>query len=248
MNIHDPYFQNFRENGKLISQIKKQAVEFAQTHWNLADIDSYVDTLIHNAGGEPGFKKVPGYHWATCISVNDVLVHGIPKGYIKEGDIVNIDTGMYYKGTTTDTSTTFVIGNPSPEQTHFLQVGLDTLDKAIAKARPGNRVYDISDTIQKNIEAAGYNVTLNLTGHGVGKTMHEEPPIPCFVSKDPVLKTELKVGMVLAIEVMYMKGDWPLIQDPDGWSLRTRDGSDAAVFEEDVIVTPKGPEVITAIK
>jgi methionyl aminopeptidase len=244
-NWDNAYAEIYRENGRKIAEIKAKAVEFAQTHFNLADIDNYVENLIRKAGGEPAFQKVPGYSWATCISVNQVLVHGVPKGKIKPGDIVNIDTGMYYKGTTTDTSTTFVIGPPTPEQVHFLEVGTKTLKKAIEKARAGNRIRDISGTIQKHIEAAGYNVTRNLTGHGVGKTMHEDPPIPCFISNDPNLSTRITVGMVLAVEVMYMKGDWPLVLGDDGWTLSTRDGSDSAVFEEDVLITPTGPEVLT---
>lgn len=238
-------FDIYRENCRKIAKIRAQAVEFAQTHFQLADIDHYVEQLILKAGGEPAFKKVPGYKWATCISVNDVLVHGIPKGTIKPGDIVNIDTGMYYHGTTSDCSTTFVVGQATPEQQHFLEVGKKALKQAIKQAKPGNRVRDISSAIQKHIEAAGYNVTRNLTGHGIGKTMHQDPPIPCFVSTDPALSYKLTVGMTLAIEVMYMKGDWPLILEKDGWTLRTRDGSDAAVFEEDVLITPNGPEILT---
>lgn len=239
------YFETYRENGKKIAEIRAKAVEFAQTHFNLTDIDNYVDDLIKVAGGEPAFKKVPGYKWATCISVNDVLVHGIPKGVIKPGDIVNIDTGMYYRGTTSDCSTTFVIGKPSLEQEHFLNIGKKTLKEAIKKAKPGNRIRDISATIQKHIEAAGYNVTRNLTGHGIGQTMHQDPMIPCYVSNDPSLSIRLVPGMTLAIEVMYMRGNWPLVLDKDGWTLHTRDGSDSAVFEDDILITPKGPEILT---
>jgi methionyl aminopeptidase len=248
MKWDENYANIYRQNGRAIAQIKAQAVEFAKTHWNLADIDHYVDQLIRQAGGEPAFKRVPGYHWATCINVNDGIVHGVPKGTLKPGDLVNIDTGMYYQGTTTDTSTTFVIGDKTPEQRKFLNVGQDTLYKTINKAKPGRRVWDIAETIQKNIEAAGYSVTRTLTGHGVGETMHEDPPLPCFVSNDPILKTKLQAGMVLAVEVMYMAGDWPLVTDSDGWTMRTKDGSLSAVFEENVLITPKGPEVLTAIR
>lgn len=240
-------FDIYRLNCHKAAHIRAQAVEFAQTHFNLADIDHYVDQLIKQAGGEPAFKKVPGYKWATCISVNDVLVHGIPTGHLKPGDMVNIDTGMYYQGTTSDCSTTFIVGQATPEQEHFLNVGKKTLKKAIEQARPGNRIRDISGTIQKHIEAAGYNVTRNLTGHGIGKTMHQDPPIPCFVSNDPALSFKLTVGMTIAVEVMYMAGDWPLILGKDGWTLKTRDGSDAAVFEEDVLITPSGPEILTTL-
>lgn len=242
------YFETYRLNCRKTAEIRAKAAEFTQTHFNLADIDHYVDELIAEAGGEPAFKKVPGYRWATCISVNQVLVHGIPKGTVKPGDIVNIDTGMYFQGTTSDCSTTFVVGQATPEQEHFLNVGKKTLKEAIKKAKPGNRIRDISGTIQKHIEAAGFNVTRNLTGHGVGRTMHEEPPIPCFISNDPDLSIRIIPGMVLAIEVMYMKGDWPLVLGKDGWTLSTRDGSDSAVFEDDVLITPHGPELLTVLE
>jgi methionyl aminopeptidase len=240
------YWKIYRENGKKIAKIKFQAAAFAQTHHNLADIDLFITQQIKQTGGEPAFMRVPGYKWASCISLNSQIVHGIPKGHSKPGDIITIDTGMYYQGTTTDTATSFVIGKATAEQEHFLSLGKKTLHKAIKQARVGKQIKDISKTIQTNIEAAGYNVTRNLTGHGVGETMHEEPPIPCFVSNDPALKTKIEIGMVLAIEVMYMKGDWPLIQASDGWTLSTKDGSDSAVFEEDVLITPSGPEVLTS--
>jgi methionyl aminopeptidase len=155
---------------------------------------------------------------------------------------------MYYKGTTSDTAITFVVGEPSMDQRRFMDVGIKTLRKTIEKAKAGNRIRDLAETIQKNIESAGYSVTRNLTGHGVGKSMHEEPPIPCFVSADPGLRTKIEVGMVLAIEIMYMKGNWPLKLASDGWTLSTKDGSDSAVFEEDVLITTTGPEILTDIR
>lgn len=248
MSLNEPYFKTYRENGRKIADIKAKAVAFSQTHFNLADIDNYVEGLIRSAGGEPAFQLVPGYKWATCISVNSGFVHGIPKGTLRRGDLVTIDTGMFYRGTTTDTAISFVVGEANSDQQHFLDVGRKTLTKTIAKARAGNKIRDLSETIQKNIETAGYSVTRTLTGHGVGKTMHEEPPIPCFVSPDPALRTRIEIGMVLAIEIMYMKGDWPLVLAKDGWTLATRDNSDSAVFEENVLITPKGPEILTDIR
>ena len=154
---------------------------------------------------------------------------------------------MAYQQTVTDTATTFVVGAPTPEQTQFLKLGQKTLHKAIKAAKPGNQIRHISKIMQKSIEAAGYNVTRNLTGHGLGETMHQEPAIPCFISADPQLKTRIVPGMVLAIEIMYMKGSWRLQLADDGWTYETADGSDSAMFEEDVIITPDGPEIITAI-
>ena len=245
MTNSDAYLSAFRENGQKIATIRDTLVTFTQTHFHLEDIEAYANHLIHEAGGEPAFKKVPGYAYATCISVNDGFVHGLPKGTLKPGDIVTIDTGMYYRGTTTDTARTFVIGPGTPDQIFFLGVGKKALKKTISVATVGSPIRRLSETMQRYVERAGFSVTRNLTGHGVGKTMHEPPTIPCFMSRDPDLKLRLKPGMVIAIEVMYMKGGWPITTDSDGWTMRTVDGSLSAVFEEDVLITDKGPEVLT---
>lgn len=241
------YLDTFRQNAKLITQIRDQLVDYAKSHPDKAQIDAKAEELISQAGGEPAFKRVPGYHWSTCICVNDEFVHGIPKGSINQGDIVTIDLGMYYQKTTTDTAITFVMGKPSPEQKHFLETGLNALDLAIDQVNPSNTVLDITRVIQQTVENAGYNVTRNLVGHGLGETMHEPPQIPCFDSGSPDLHTRLVEGMVLAVEVMYMKGDWPLTKDDDGWTMRTKDGEISGMFEVDVIVTKDKPEIITPI-
>lgn len=230
----------FVKNGRLTTEIVKKLVIFAQTHPRLETIEDQAQHLISQAGGTPAFSKVPGYHWATCISVNDVIVHGIPRGTIRPGDLVTIDTGMSYHDTTTDMATTFRLGDPELFTDPFLAVGLKTLKKTLDQVRSGAKIRALSKAMQTTIEKAGYNVTRNLTGHGLGKTMHEEPPIPCFTSDDPALAYTLKQNQVLAIEVMYMKGDWALKIDRDGWTMRTQDGSDAAVFEVDIAVTQHG--------
>jgi methionyl aminopeptidase len=235
---------SFIENGQKITQILKELVNFATTHHQLEDIESLANELISQAGGEPAFKRVPGYHHATCISVNSTIVHGIPKGTIKKGDLVTIDSGMVYQGTTTDTATTFKLGDPTLFSDPFLALGIKTLKKTVNHVKAGIKVKDLSHIMQSNIESKGYNVTRNLTGHGLGATMHEEPPIPCFISKDPGLSYRLKEGQVLAIEVMYMKGDWPLTLSPDGWSLSTADNSESAVFEVDVLVEKSGAKIL----
>ncbi|OGV95986.1 type I methionyl aminopeptidase [Microgenomates group bacterium RBG_16_45_19] len=245
MSTASAYLDTFRQNGHRIATIRRTLVNYTQTQKQLAAIEALANRLIQKAGGEPAFKKVPGYRYATCISINDAIVHSPPLGQLHSGDLVTLDTGMSYHGTTSDTAVSFVIGPPTPFQSHFLNVGRRTLKKAIAAATVGHKVYHLAKTIQTHIEAAGFNVTRNLTGHGLGQTMHEPPPIPCFISKDPQLNQPLTAGMVLAIEVMYMAGNWPLKTDPDGWTMRTVDGSLSAVFEEDILITPRGPEVLT---
>lgn len=239
------FLDTYRENGKRIKHIRNQVATYAQTHHSLEDIDAYAEKLILKADGEPAFKRVPKYNWSTCISVNSGIVHGIPQGTIKSGDLVSIDIGMYYQGTTTDTATSFVIGQATPSQQKFLRIGQKALAKAIKAAQPNKPIKNISKVIQTTVEKAGYNVSRTLTGHGLGETMHEEPPIPCFVNNHPKINQKLKVGMVLALEVIYMQGNWQLKLDPDGWTLRTQDNSLSAVFENDVIINPNGPEVIT---
>jgi methionyl aminopeptidase len=239
------YLSTFEENGRRIATIRDELVRYAQTHTTKEAIEAKACELIKAAGGEPAFMKVPGYRWATCVNVNEEIVHSIPKGRFHQGDLVTIDLGMFWKGTTSDTATTFVVGDPTPVQEHFMNAGKRALRKAISAAKAGNQVKDISHAIQKSIEAAGYTVIRTLTGHGLGKTMHEEPSIPCYVSNDRSLGTKLIHGMVLALEVMYTAGDWRLKTGRDGWTLATADQSLSAVYEEDVIIYKDHTKVIT---
>ena len=197
------------EGGKLHAQIKAQVREYAQTEFSLEKIDRFAENLILEAGAKPSFKMVPGYSWTTCININDSIVHGIPKGYLKEGDFVTIDMGLYFQGYHLDSAMCFTVGEPTKEQDHFHRVGRKVLKDTIKKAKAGNRVKDLSMTMQQGIEAAGFSVMRELTGHGVGEELHMEPAIPCFVSNAPEMGVKLYDGMTIAIEVMYAAGDWP---------------------------------------
>ena len=234
-----------RQGGKLLAGIKKVLAQFAQKEHNLEGINQKAEKLIKKTGGKPSLKMVEGYHLATCINVNSGVVHGIPQGFIKKGDLVTIDIGLYYQGFHTDTSTTFVIGKATKKQQTFLILGKNTLKAAIAQALPGNKIKNISKTIQTRIESKGSNVVRELTGHGIGQELHEKPPIPCFVSNSPEMNYILQPNTTLAIEVMYTQGDWPLITSSDDWTLKTKDNSLAAVFEETILVTSKGPKILT---
>ncbi len=233
--------------GRLLAHIKKQLINAAKPGIKLEVLDHQAESLLKQTGGQPSFQMVPGYSWATCINLNSGIVHGIPKGVIQDGDLVTIDIGLFYKGFHTDTSTSFIAGTPDPQILKFLQVGQKVLQKAIAEAKPGNRVWDISYAIQKGIESAGYSVVRNLTGHGVAQELHQEPTIPCFTrgnrSNSPLLENDQS----LAIEVMYCQGNWHTITDSDGWTITTADQSLSAVFEETIILTKNKPLLITAI-
>lgn len=239
------------EGGRRLAEIRKRIVEAVRPGVTTLELERIADKLIVKAGGQASFKMVPGYSWATCINVNSVVVHGIPDNYkIKSGDKVGIDVGFFYKGRHTDTSIT-VLANPkpqasSPKNIRFLEVGRLALKKAIGKARVGNRVWDLSEVMQTTVEQAGYSVVRALTGHGVGKKLHEEPAIPCFVVGERKYSVELKAGMVVAIEVMYNEGSSEVkYVNDDGWTIGTADGKISGLFEDTVAVTNQGPVVLT---
>ncbi len=235
------------EGGHKLAFIRNELAKFAKPGVTTLQIDSLADKLIADSGGEASFKKVKGYSHATCISVNDEVVHGIPgKRKLKVGDIASIDVGLVWKGFHTDTSVTVGIDRISKVNQEFLEVGRACLKKAISKAKPGNRVADISEQMQK-VEEYGFSAVKALTGHGVGRTLHEEPAIPCFVVGEYKHSPVIKAGMVLAIEIMYNTGtDEVVYKNDDGWTIATADGKISGLFEETVAITKSGPVILTA--
>ena len=234
------------EGGAKLHRVKNALAAAVHAGVTAADIEALAVKLIKEEGAENSFDKVPGYHWATCISVNSGLVHGIPVKTLvfKDGDMVKVDVGIYYKGFHTDTSVSIGI-NLNPVNQKFLNVGKMALEKAISKARVGNHLYEISKAIQDSIEGAGYTTIKALVGHGVGHDLHEDPQIPCFVPGKIEESPKLTVGMVLAIEVMYCMGSDKVEVLEDGWTIAMRDGKMSGLFEETVAVTDKGPKVLT---
>ena len=242
------------EGGKILAKIRDEMVRAAKPGMTTGQLDVLADKLIAKAGGKPSFKMVPGYKWATCININDMVVHGVPDDTkIRRGDKIGIDVGMYYLGFHTDTSTT-VVANPksqilNPKLTKFLETGRLALKRAIEKAKPGNRIYDLSEAMQKAVEGAGYSVVRALTGHGIGRELHEEPAIPCFTTSQRKYSPEIVPGMILAIEVMYNQGTEEVVYaNEDGWTIATADGKISGLFEETVAVTARGPVVLTKSK
>lgn len=235
------------EGGRKLGKVKKELAKVVKVGANAYDIDKLAEELILAAGGEPSFKKVAGYYWTTCINVNEGIVHGIPKKSIifKKGDLVSVDVGMYYKGFHTDTSISVGLGL-SPENQRFLEAGQEALNKAISKVKKGNRIYDISEAMEKTLTKHGYNPVKSLVGHGVGLELHEEPQVPCFTLGKATETPEIKEGMTLAIEVMYTLGGTDLVYEEDGWTIATADGKISGLFEETVAVTNHGPVILTA--
>ena len=235
-----------RQCGRKLGCVKKALFAAVKVGVSAEAIEVLANKLIAKEGAEASFKKVPGYHWATCINVNQGLVHGIPKKEVvfKKKDVVSVDLGLYFRGFHTDSS--FSKGlEPSPETKKFLKVGQAALMAAVAEAKAGNRIYDISEAIQNTVERGGYTPIRALVGHGVGRELHEEPAIPCFVPGRKEESLKMPVGATLAIEVMYALGSPDLVQGTDGWTISTRDGKITALFEETVAVGQRGPEILT---
>ena len=232
--------------GEKLGRIKNALAAAVKAGVRASEIEGLAVGLIKEEGAEASFKKVPGYHWATCVNVNAGLVHGIPVASVvfKKGDIVSIDVGIYYKGFHTDTSISVGV-EVSPENRKFLDTGSEALAKAIKMAKEGNYIYDISKAIEDTVEGAGYTTIKALVGHGVGRELHEEPQIPCFVPGSRQESLVIKKGMVLAIEVMYAMGSDKVEILEDGWTIAMRDDKISGLFEDTVAVTSKDPKVLT---
>jgi len=238
-----------KQGGEKLSWVLRQILKETKPQVALCQLDKLATELIKKQGGQPSFKKVPGYHWATCINVNDGVVHGIPGNYrLQKNDLVSVDIGMFYEGLHTDMARTIRLKerkDRKEESDKFLAVGEKTLEKAIKVAKAGNRVGHISQVIEKELKKAGFSPVEVLTGHGVGKELHEDPMIPCFLSEEIKKTPLLKEGMVLAIEVIYTQGQPDLIIDDDQWTMRTADGKLAGLFEKTIAVGKKGSFVLT---
>jgi methionyl aminopeptidase len=230
--------------GRVVAETIALLEERVQPGVTTAELDELAEDFIRSHGGEPTFKGYRGYPAATCLSPNDMVVHGIPGSVrVDEGDILSVDVGVTLDGFVADSAWTFPVGTISPETQRLLDVCQAALAAGIAEARPGNHVGDISRAVQTVTEAAGFSVIRSLVGHGVGRSMHEDPQVPNFASghRGP----ELQEGMTIAIEPMITAGGPDVYIHDDDWSISTVDGSLAAHFEHTVAVTAEGPRILT---
>ncbi|MFH1841021.1 MAG: type I methionyl aminopeptidase [Candidatus Shapirobacteria bacterium] len=233
-----------REGGRKLAGIMGEVVKAVKPGIRLIELEKLAVGLINKSGGEAAFKKVKSYGFATCLNVNEGVVHGIPNGYqIKEKDLVSVDMGLLYRGFNTDMAVSLAFGGNYRE---FLTGGKKALAKAIEASRVGNRVSDLSWAIESEIKAVGYQPVRVLTGHGVGRELHEEPLIPGWIRKGKTDRSpRLAVGMTLAIEVIYGEGKGEVVLEDDGWTIASEDGKMTGLFEETIAVTEKGPLVLT---
>ncbi len=208
------------------------------------ELDRIAEEFIHSRGGVPTFKGYKGYPAATCLSPNAMVVHGIPgRTKLGDGDILSVDVGVTLDGFVADSAWTFAVGTISADAQRLLDTCQAALAAGIAEARVGNTISDISKAVQTATEAAGFSVIRSLVGHGVGRSMHEDPQVPNFVSS--YRGPELKEGMTIAIEPMITAGGAEVYVHDDEWSISTSDGSLAAHFEHTVAVTADGPRILT---
>jgi methionyl aminopeptidase len=210
------------------------------------ELDEFAESFIVQRGARPAFKGYKGYPASVCVSVNEQVVHGIPSSTkMKEGDIVSLDIGVYYKGFYGDAAVTLPVGKISVEQKRLLSATEKALQLGIEKAVIGNRISDISAAIQNYAESEGFSVVRDLVGHGIGRELHEEPQVPNFGR--PGQGPELREGMTLAIEPMVNAGGWEVVLLNDGWTTVTKDRSLSAHFEHTVAVTKNGSIVLTKL-
>ena len=211
------------------------------------EINRIAHNFITKNGAIPTFKGYNGYPAATCISINDEVIHGIPskKRIIKAGDIVSIDVGATLNGYVGDNAATFAAGDISPEAQRLCDTTRESLYEGIKAAVAGGRIGDIGSTIQRYCEERGFSVVREFTGHGVGKQMHEDPSVPNFGT--PGRGVRLLPGMTIAIEPMINMGGAGIRQLPDGWTIKTKDGSLSAHFEHTIAITADGPVILTKI-
>ncbi len=207
------------------------------------ELDAWAESHIRSRGGVPAFLHYRGYPATLCTSVNDVIVHGIPNpAPLREGDIVGVDCGVFYKGYCGDAARSYAVGSVDGEARRLLEVTKKALEIAVEQALPGGRLQDIGSAVQEYVESQGFSVVRDFVGHGIGTSMHEEPQVPNFGQRGKGMR--LKPGLVLAIEPMVNQGRSAVKVDSDGWTARTEDGSLSAHFEYSVAVTPQGPRIL----
>ena len=233
-----------RTAGGVIAECLDLAQKAIAPGLRLADLDAEIEALMVARGGKPSFLGYIGYPKATCISVNEEVVHGIPgPRQLREGDIVGLDVGVQIRGYHADAARTFAVGRISPAARRLMQVTREALEKGIEQARVGNRLSDISHAVQSHAEAAGFSVVRTLVGHGIGQALHEKPQVPNY--GPPGLGPRLRSGMVLALEPMVNAGTADVYTKADRWTIVTADGSLSAHYEQTVAITDNGPDVLT---
>lgn len=230
----------------IAAELLQKVAAYVHPGCSLEEIDQFAGKLIVEHGAQSAFLGYKGFPGNTCLSVNEEVVHGTPrKRRLQYGDILSIDLGIVYEGWVGDTATTIPIGEISPEIHNLLEATEKSLYFAIDKARAGKRLGNVSHAVEAYVSSQGFSVVREFVGHGVGRTLHEEPQIPNF--GPPSQGPKLKPGMCLAIEPMVNLGAGKVKILNDGWTVVTADGKASAHFEHTILVTEKDPEILTCL-
>lgn len=233
-----------RENADIVSKTLAEVGKAIAPGVKTKQLDKIAEDFIRSNGALPGFKGYGGFPATLCLSVNDMVVHGIPDNYeLKEGDIVSVDCGTIYKGYFGDSAYTFPVGAIDTDTQKLLSTTEESLYLGVSKAIDGNRIGDIGNAIQTYCESKGFSVVRELVGHGIGRDMHEDPLVPNYGKAGSGKK--LKEGMVICIEPMINMGKKEIYEKPDGWGIATEDGKKSAHFEFTVVVRKSKAEVLT---
>lgn len=236
-----------REANRIVAVVLQEIGGRIRPGVSTGELDEWAEARVRSLGAEPGFKGYRGYPATLCTSINEQVVHGIPsrKVLLQEGDIVGVDMGTRFKGYYGDGARTFAVGEVDEGLLQLMATCEHSLMNGIAAATSGNRVSDISAAIDRTVRARGYEIVRDLTGHGIGASLHEDPQVINYIDGR---KTEkLKAGMTLSIEPMITNGTYRVKTLADGWTVVTEDGSYSAHFEHTVAITEDGPEILTRI-
>ena len=233
--------------GRIVALAHQEVEKHIAPGVSTLELDQIAERVIRENGATPSFKGYGGFPGSICASINDVVVHGIPKAstILKSGDIISIDIGACYKGYHGDSAWTYPVGEISAADRHLMDVTLNALYKGLEQAKPHNRLSDISAAIGNYAKSFGYGVVVDFTGHGVGKNLHEDPAIPNYGT--PNMGPVLQPGMTLAIEPMINAGTKNVKVCSDGWTTITRDGKKSAHYEHSILITDEGYEILTKL-
>lgn len=251
MKIDQPFSEReieaLRASGTILSQALQAVIKAVQPGVTAAALDAIADQAMRAHGGTPAFKGYRGFPASLCVSLNDEVVHGIPRAevVVRAGDVVGLDGGVSYRGMFTDMATTVLVGRVSEQARRLVRVTRQALAAALRVTRASIRIGDIGAAVQAVVEAAGFAVVRDLVGHGVGRAIHAEPSIPNYGQRGT--GAALSAGQCLAIEPMVTAGGYAVRTDADGWTVRTADGSLAAHEERTVLVTERGYELLTPL-
>ncbi|WP_299254615.1 type I methionyl aminopeptidase [uncultured Cytophaga sp.] len=236
-----------RESGIILGKAHAEIAKIIRPGIKTNELDKIAYQFIADNGGLPSFKGYNGFPATLCISVNEVVVHGFPSEYeLQDGDIISVDCGVKYKGFHSDSAYTYPVGNVKEEVLKLLRITKESLYKGIEQAVVGNRIGDIGYAVQTFVENEGYTVVRELVGHGLGKSLHEKPEVPNYGNRGKGLK--LEENLVIAIEPMINLGKKNVVQENDGWTIRTSDRLPSAHFEHTVAIKKGKPEILTTFE